>query len=234
VSAARSPLPDAVIGADGIWEQVLRPPPPSPASPRAALFCDRDGTIIEDVGYLQRPEDVRLIDGAARLIGLANRRGVAVVVVTNQSGIGRGILGWQEFATVQARLVALLAADGAGIDAVFACPHHPDGRPPYDHPDHPDRKPNPGLIHRAAVRLGLALPSSWLIGDRASDILAARRAGLAGALLVATGAGSAADERGRARGQRAAGGFRVALAPSIAAAAAVIGLLGGGGADRVL
>lgn len=234
MSAEWSPLPDAIIGADGIWEQVLRPAPASPASPRAALFCDRDGTIIEDVGYLRRPEDVRLIDGAARVIGLANRRGVAVVVVTNQSGIGRGVLGWQEFASVQERLLALLAADGAAIDAVFACPHHAEARPPYDHPDHPDRKPNPGLLHRAAVRLGLSLPSSWLIGDRASDILAARRAGLAGALLVSTGAGSAADEQRRARGQRAAGRFRVALVPSIAAATAAVGLLRGDGADRIL
>lgn len=232
--------PRGAVGEDGIWAQVLRPLAGAGAAevmaPRPALFLDRDGTIVEEVGYLHRPVDLRLIAGAAGVIAEANRRGVRVVIVTNQSGIGRGLYGWRDFARVQARLVAVLAAEGAAIDAVFACPHHHAARPPYAHPDHPDRKPNPGLLLRAAACLGLALEASWLVGDRASDVIAARRAGLAGAVLVATGAGSATGERERALDQAAAGGFTVAEAPSIAAAAARTGLFGGGGSggDGVL
>lgn len=217
----------AALGADGVWQQVLRRS--AAPAPRAALFCDRDGTIVEEVGYLHRVTDVRLIAGAADVIARANRLGVAVVIVTNQSGIGRGLYGWGEFAAVQERVLDALAAAGAYVDAVFACAHHPQALPPYAHPDHPDRKPNPGLLHRAAACLGLALQPSWLIGDRASDVVAARRAGLAGALLVATGAGSAACERRMALDQRGQAGFAVALVPSIGHAAALIDLLGGGG-----
>ncbi len=91
--------------------------------------------------------------------------------------------------------MAALAVQGAHLDAVYACPHHPDGRGAFAHADHPGRKPNPGMLLRAAKDLSLDLAKSWLVGDKASDVEAARRAGLAGALQVLTGHGE--TERGK-------------------------------------
>ena len=213
------------LDADGAWVEILRPT--RSQAPRPALFLDRDGTIIEEVGFISRAEEVRLIPGAAEVIASANRNEVAVVIVTNQSGIARSLFEWADFAAVQARMLTELADAGAFIDAVLACPHHPSGRAPYNHPDHPDRKPNPGLVRRAAGLLPIALAHSWLIGDRASDIIAAARAGLAGGLLVATGVGSRPSEREAALQQQSVGRFEVILGGSIATALARLPLFGG-------
>jgi len=208
------------VGTDGIWCQVARPR----AGPRAvevfrgraALFLDRDGVIVEEVGYLHRPEDVRLVPGAAAAIAAANRAGVPVVAITNQSGIGRGHYGWPEFQETQERIAAALDLEaGAALDMVLACPYHPEGAPPFRHPAHPCRKPRPGMLLRAAERLGLDLAGSWIVGDRALDLEAGRAAGLAGGLHVLTGTG--AHERAEA-GALAGDGFRVLLAESLAAA----------------
>jgi D-glycero-D-manno-heptose 1,7-bisphosphate phosphatase len=183
-----------------------------------ALFLDRDGVIVEDVNYLQRVEDIQIIPGAAEVIAAANRFAVPVAVVTNQAGIGRGYFGWPEFSTVQDSILAALAREGARVDAVYACAHHPDGLGPYGHPDHPARKPNPGMLLRAAADLHLDLEKSWLVGDNITDIEAARRAQLAGALHVATGHG----ERHRAAvRQLAAPGFEMRTGHSIAEALAL-------------
>jgi D-glycero-D-manno-heptose 1,7-bisphosphate phosphatase len=147
------------------------------------------------VGHLRRPEHVRLIAGAAAVIARANALAIPVIVVTNQSGIGRGLFGWAELIAVEERIEAELAALGARIDAVLACPFHPDGRPPYRHPDHPARKPNPGLLRRAADAFAIELASSWIVGDRAGDVGAGRAAGLAGGMHVASGWGSEPGER---------------------------------------
>ncbi len=184
-----------------------------PAS-RPALFLDRDGTIVEEVGHLRRPEDVRLIPGAAAVIARANGLGVPVIVVTNQSGIGRGLFGWAELLAVEERIESLLAERGARIDAVLACPFHRDGRAPFQHPDHPARKPNPGLLRRAGEALAVDLAGSWIIGDRAGDVAAGRAAGLAGGMHVATGWGSEPGEREAARAFSC--GYRVLEAASIA------------------
>src|SRR5262250_1484961 len=103
------------LDAQGVWCQILRPP----VAGRSALFLDRDGAVIEDTGYLVP------IPGAAKVIAAANQRGSPVVMVTNQSGIGRGYYSWTEFKCVQDALLAMLAAQGARIDAVYACAHHP-------------------------------------------------------------------------------------------------------------
>jgi D-glycero-D-manno-heptose 1,7-bisphosphate phosphatase len=174
------------LNSEGVWCQILQRPAPA----RPALFLDRDGAVVQDTGYLHRVEDVRFIPGAAKIIAAANRRGVPVIMVTNQSGIGRGYYGWAEFKSVQGAIVASLAADGARIDAVYACAHHPDGEGFLVHPNHPARKPNPGMLLEAASELALDLKSSWLVGDKADDIEAAKRAGIAGALQVATGRGA--------------------------------------------
>jgi len=178
---------DHPLNADGIWCEILTKGTPG----RVALFFDRDGAVVEETAYLCRVADIVMIDGAAAVIAAANKRGVAVVMVTNQAGIGRGYYGWDEFNTVQAAIIAALAAQGASIDAVYACAHHPEGRAGYAHPDHPARKPNPGMLLQAASDLKLDLKESWLLGDKAIDVEAAKRAGLAGALQVATGYGEA-------------------------------------------
>jgi D-glycero-D-manno-heptose 1,7-bisphosphate phosphatase len=139
-----------------------------------------------------------MIAGAAGLIAAANQRNIAVIMVTNQSGIGRGYYGWAEFKSVQDAIVAALAVGGARIDAVYACAHHPQAKGALAHPDHPARKPNPGMLLQAASALKLDLKSSWLVGDKADDVEAAKRAGIAGALLVATGYGDAEGERAAA------------------------------------
>ncbi len=220
-------LPEgAEINDDGLWVQVLRRPEGSARRP--ALFLDRDGVIVEEVYHLNRAEDVRLIDGAAEVIAAANQRGIPVVVVTNQSGIGQGLFGWDAFIDVQNRILADLAAKGALVDSVFACPHHPKALPPYGHPDHPARKPNPGMLLGAAERLPLDLTSSWIIGDRTRDLAAGRHAGIAGGLLVSTGYGDQQGEREAALSLAKDGRFRVLMGASVGAALTAVPLFGGG------
>jgi D-glycero-D-manno-heptose 1,7-bisphosphate phosphatase len=170
---------------EGIWCQIaqgcLRGGP--------ALFLDRDGVVVEDVDYLHRVEDIAMCEDAVAVIAAANVNKVAVVLVTNQAGIGRGYYGWAEFQAVQQAIQSTLADEGAHFDAVYACPHHRDGKGVFAHPDHPARKPNPGMFQRAAAALAIDLSQSWLVGDRVTDIEAAKRAGLAGALHVLTGYG---------------------------------------------
>jgi D-glycero-D-manno-heptose 1,7-bisphosphate phosphatase len=180
------PSAEHPLNSEGVWCQILN----RPARGRPALFLDRDGAVVEDTGYLCRVEDVLVIPGAAKIIAAANQRNIPVIIVTNQSGIGRGYYGWFEFESVQAAIATLLAAEGARIDAVYACAHHPEAEGLLGHPDHPARKPNPGMLLQAATDLTLDLKSSWLIGDKADDIEAAKRAGIAGALQLATGHGA--------------------------------------------
>lgn len=178
------------LESDGIWCQVHRSADKAGAAARPALFLDRDGVVVEEVHFLHRPEDVRLVPGVASVLALAGRQEIAVVLTTNQSGIARGLFGWADFAATQRRLEALLAAKRAAFDMVLACPFHPEGNPPY-RGDHPCRKPRPGMLLRAAERLGLDLARSWVVGDRARDLAAGRAAGCAGGLHVLSGYGAA-------------------------------------------
>jgi D-glycero-D-manno-heptose 1,7-bisphosphate phosphatase len=157
-----------------------------------AVFLDRDGTLNEEVGYLHRPEDVALIPGAAGALARLNARGIPVLVVTNQAGIGKGKYGWDAFQAVMDRIAALLAQGGAHVDGVYAAPHHAAGLGEYGHPDHPDRKPNPGMLLRAAREHHVDLARSWMIGDKAIDLQAGRNAGCKVA-LVRTGYGAQVD-----------------------------------------
>jgi D-glycero-D-manno-heptose 1,7-bisphosphate phosphatase len=175
------------LNAEGVWCEVLG----RPASGRPALFLDRDGVVVEETEYLCRIEDIAMIPGAGAVIAAANKRGVAVVLVTNQAGIGRGYYGWAEFQGVQQAILAALAAAGARPDAVYACAHHPEGRGGFAHPNHPARKPNPGMLLQAAADLAIDLKNSWLVGDKVIDVEAAKAARLAGAMQVATGHGLA-------------------------------------------
>ncbi len=200
---------DHPLNAEGVWCEILTKPAPG----RPALFLDRDGAVVEESEYLRRVEDIIMIPGAADVIAAANRHGIAVVLVTNQAGIGRGYYGWEEFRSVQQAIIAALAAEGGHLDAIYACAHHPDGHGSFAHPDHPARKPNPGMLLQATADLALDLKSSWLVGDKAIDVEAAKRAGIAGAMQVATGHGMA--ERQRIAGL-ATPGFEVRFGRSIA------------------
>ena len=159
---------------------------------RPAIFLDRDGTLNEEVNYLSDPEQLVLIPGAAAAVARLNEKGIPVVVVTNQSGIGRGKYSWQDFAAVMERMEALLALENARIDAVYVAPHHHMGQGEYAVNDHPDRKPNPGMLLMAAEEHDLDLAHSWMVGDKAIDMEAGRRAGCSVA-LVRTGYGSKVD-----------------------------------------
>jgi len=171
------------LDADDIWCQVFAERLGDGSRP--ALFLDRDGVIVEEVLYLHRVKEVALLPGAAEAIAAANQRGWLVVVVTNQAGIAHGYYGWKEFEAVQEAILFELGRLGARIDAVLACPHHPA---------HPARKPQPGMLLRAAEALSIDLPRSWIVGDKASDLLAGRAAGLKGGILVMTGHGPAHQE----------------------------------------
>lgn len=177
------------VGADHIWAQTFVS---AQRFERAvpALFLDRDGVIVEEVHYLSQPADVRLIDGAAELIRAANDRGIAVVIVTNQSGIARGYFDWQAFGRVQDKMMAdLAAATGAFVDAVYACPFHKSGNGPYGVDNHEARKPNAGMLVRAQQALTLDVAQSWIIGDKAGDLRAGLQAGCQGGVHVLTGHG---------------------------------------------
>ena len=156
-----------------------------------AVFLDRDGTLVDELGFLVRASDLRLLPGAAEGVRRFNQAGWRVVVVTNQSGIARGLLDEPTLAAIHARLATELARSGARLDAILHCPHHPDEGVPPLRGVCACRKPSPGLLLQAARRFELDLGASWTIGDSLRDLEAGRRAGLAGGVLVLTGKGSA-------------------------------------------
>lgn len=155
---------------------------------RPAVFIDRDGTVTEEVGYVNHPRRLRLLPRSAQAIRRLNEAGIAAVLVTNQAGVARGYFSEEVLQAVNASLVAQLKDEGAHLDGLYVCPHHPtEGAPPYRQ-DCDCRKPRPGLLHRAAADHGLDLGRSTLVSDRPSDLLAARAVGAA-AVLVLTGYG---------------------------------------------
>ena len=156
---------------------------------RPALFLDRDGVVVEEVHFLKTPSDMRLTSGIATAIASANDRDIAVVLITNQSGIARGLLDWADFAIVQNHLIAVLTAAGAYIDFVLACGYHPDGVGDLAR-DHEWRKPRPGMLLEAEYRLGVDLVQSCVIGDRVSDLEAGLAAGLRQGAMVRDGYGT--------------------------------------------
>ena len=148
---------------------------------RPAAFLDRDGVLIVDCGYPHRPDQLVLIPGAAEAVKRLNDAGFVTVIVTNQSGVARGLFSEETMHGFNALLVQRLAEAGAHIDAVYACPFHSEGRvEAYLHPDHPDRKPNPGMLLRAMADHNIDPAKSFMIGDQPSDMEAARRAGVPG------------------------------------------------------
>jgi D-glycero-D-manno-heptose 1,7-bisphosphate phosphatase len=189
------------------WMRVLSAPRTGSTAP--ALFLDRDGVMIEECEYLADPDRVRVLPGCAALVRHVRSLGFAVVVVTNQSGIGRGYFCWPAYAMVEERLLALLAEQGAAVDAVLANAASPDGTGPGQ----PWRKPRPGMLVYAAATLGLDLSRSLIIGDKVSDIEAGRDAGLPLGIQLLTGHGR---EEPDARVLVARDGFAVLRRPDLA------------------
>lgn len=176
---------------DGNWLELRKPVTAPQRGP--GCFLDRDGVLIEDKGYVDRPEDVELCAGARELLAAVAARGWRGVIVTNQSGIARGLHGWADFARVQAAMFRALGAAGDVVEAVLACPFYPD---------HAWRKPAPGMVLAAAELLPIDLERSWMIGDRGTDMACAEAAGLAGGILLASSkAAGGSRSEGHARFQ---------------------------------
>lgn len=159
-----------------------------------AVFLDRDGTLIEEVGYLDRPERVELYPYSADAIRALNRAGVRIVLVTNQSGVARGFFAESVVQTVHDHIARLLADAGAHIDAYYYCPHHPDGKIARYARVCDCRKPGRGLVDRAIGELGIDPHRSFAVGDRWLDIALAKTVGARG-ILVRTGYGLTEEMR---------------------------------------
>lgn len=155
----------------------------STAAPKPApvVFLDRDGTINEDTGYIDSPERLVVLDGAAAAIKKLNSNGFKVIVITNQSGVGRGYFTHDAVDAVNKKLEEILKQDDAHIDAMYYCPHHPDD-------DCECRKPKAGLVEQAKKDFHIDLKKSYVVGDKASDVEIARTIGCKG-ILVLTGMG---------------------------------------------
>ncbi len=154
-------------------------------SGKKACFLDRDGVINEEVNYLYEPEKVAIIPGVSEAIKILKRHGFLIIVVTNQAGVARGYYKEKDIHAVHTRIEQILDADGAGVDAFYYCPHHPE----FD-AECECRKPSPGMLLKAAGQYDIDLSQSFMVGDRIKDIEAARNAGCAAAYLVKTGHGS--------------------------------------------
>ena len=150
---------------------------------RAAVFFDRDGTLIEDVHYLSDPADVRLLPGTAEALKVFREHELRCVVVSNQSAVGRGVITEARLEEIHDEVRRQLAEEGAEVDAIYWCPVVPatDDRSVIEHED---RKPGPGMLLRAASDLNLDLSRSWMVGDSLSDLLAGKNAGCFKCILV--------------------------------------------------
>jgi D-glycero-D-manno-heptose 1,7-bisphosphate phosphatase len=173
---------------------VIDSPEPVSRASRRAVFLDRDGTIIEEVGYLDRAERVEFYPWTIDAIRAFNRAGLAVVMISNQSGVARGFFTETVVDHVHAHMEAMLAEGGARIDAYYYCPHHPDGKVAgYTQPCD-CRKPGRGLVDRAVRELDVDPARSFVVGDRWVDVALARAVGASG-VLVRTGYGMSVEQQ---------------------------------------
>lgn len=157
-----------------------------------AVFLDRDGTLVHDPGYLADPAAVQLLPGVSDALRRLEAAGWLRIVVTNQSGIGRGLITPGEFRAVERRIGELIEAEDASVTATYHCPHRPDEGCPC-------RKPGSALHRLAVAEHGVTLETSWWVGDRVSDIITSREFGGRG-LLVRTGEGERHADEARAEG----------------------------------
>lgn len=166
--------------------------------PRRAVFLDRDGVINEDIGLVYKPEQMKLVEGVEEAINYIHQKGYLVVVVTNQSVIARNLCTFDELDTINATMETLLGKKRAYIDGLYFCPHHPDGGYPEERKEFKMkcdcRKPEPGLLLRAAKELNIDLKESLMIGDRESDRLAGEKAGVKASAVIPTNDGESLME----------------------------------------
>ena len=175
---------------------------------RPAVFLDRDGTLIEDTGYLRDPEDVRLLPSAAAAIRRLNGAQLPAIVVSNQSGIARGLLTLQQYQLTERRLDELLAREGSRLEAHYICPHLPAVNGPCE-----CRKPGTLLYRQAAERFGIDLAQSWWVGDRLRDVLPAEAFGGRG-IVVGTMGPEQDEARRFLRARDLTGAVDLIVAPS--------------------
>jgi len=142
-----------------------------------AVFLDRDNTLIEDPGYINHPDQVKLLEGVAEALIELKALGYKLIVVSNQSAVARGIVTEKVLAQIHDRLKQLLAERGAYLDRIYYCPYHPDGVVPKYRKESDWRKPNPGMLLTAADQMDIDLNQSWMIGNSSRDIEAGLRAG---------------------------------------------------------
>ena len=160
--------------------------------PQRAVFLDRDGTLNRHIGFLTRPEEMELLPGAAEAVRLLNRAGYLAIVVTNQPVIARGDCSFETLQEIHNKLETLLGREGAFLDGIYYCPHHPDAGFPGELPAYKGpcscRKPQPGLLLHAVADFHIDLSQSYMIGDRDADVETGRRAGCLQSLLIETNA----------------------------------------------
>ena len=166
---------------------------PAPVKGAPALFVDRDGTVVDDPGYIRDPDAVRLLPGAVGTLRQFRDNGYSLVLVTNQSGIGRGYYGWEDYDRVAGRLRDLLQREGLILDGEYACGHSPEEGMLCGW-----RKPGPGMLNAAADDLDIAMSDSIMVGDKLSDVEAGAAAGCGRAAHVLTGHGAKLAEARKA------------------------------------
>lgn len=156
---------------------------PSESQRRYLVIFDRDGVLNVDTGYCYEPDKLVWMPGAKAAVARVNKAGAVAVIATNQSGIGRGYYTEAQMRAFHDEMLRQLAAEGAYIDAIYFAPHHEDAAEEhYRVAEHPDRKPNPGMLLAALADFGIDPRDAIMIGDKSSDMEAARRAGVAGFL----------------------------------------------------
>ncbi len=166
---------------------------------RRAVFLDRDGTLNEEVRYPSRPEEIKIFPGSYEAVKRINRAGLLAIVLTNQSGVGRGLFTEEALSSIHEGMKSSFAGHGARLDAFYCCPHYaPAGDPRYGR-ECDCRKPNPGLAERAAEEWGIDLATSYLVGDKVEDMALALRI-RAVPVLVLTGYGRESQARLREQG----------------------------------
>jgi D-glycero-D-manno-heptose 1,7-bisphosphate phosphatase len=142
-----------------------------------AIFLDRDDTLIEDPGFINHPDQVKLLDGVDKSLIELRAMGYKLVVVSNQSGVARGIVSEEALGEIHDRLKQLLAEKGAPLDRIYYCPYHPDGIIEKYRKESDRRKPNPGMLLAAADEMDIDLSQSWMIGNSSRDVEAGLKAG---------------------------------------------------------
>ncbi len=184
---------------------------------RPAVFLDRDGTLIHDVGYLNHHDQIRLFPQTVPALKLLRKAGFRLFVVTNQSGVARGLFPESSVKQTHRKLQSLLKARGARVDGFFYCPHHPQGKVKSLSRVCRCRKPAPGMVEQAARKHPIDRKRSYVVGDKLDDLLLARSARLAGGILVRTGKGRQSEKEMAGKGLK-----KSFVVPNILSAARMI------------